>query len=736
MIGAALTAVGYEVALKDTATNQYQIGFTDSSGNMTSFTAVLAANSGTLESYETSFHQDLNGDGAIGPAGTAIQTDTNSFGTTVLTQVGNDFGLYNNSGSGPLFQYAGAPVTVGEFGSEWTVIGAALTAVGYEVALKDTATNQYQIGFTDSSGNMTSFTAVLAANSGTLESYETSFHQDLNGDGAIGPAGTAIQTDTNSFGTTVLTQVGNDFGLYNNSGSGPLFQYAGAPVTVGEFGSEWTVIGAALTAVGYEVALKDTATNQYQIGFTDSSGNMTSFTAVLAANSGTLESYETSFHQDLNGDGAIGPAGTAIQTDTNSFGTTVLTQVGNDFGLYNNSGSGPLFQYAGAPVTVGEFGSEWTVIGAALTAVGYEVALKDTATNQYQIGFTDSSGNMTSFTAVLAANSGTLKSYETSFHQDLNGDGAIGPAGTAIQTDTNSFGTTVLTQVGNDFGLYNNSGSGPLFQYAGAPVTVGEFGSEWTVIGAALTAVGYEVALKDTATNQYQIGFTDSSGNMTSFTAVLAANSGTLESYETSFHQDLNGDGTIGPVVTAGATIEITSAYNGAVTFAASSGTLQLDDSLGFSGTVTGLSGQDTLDLKDIAFATVHTPTYSGTSTGGTLTVTDGTHTATIALSGNYLTSSFVASNDGHGGVDIIDPPVAGASTGVSIVSSATEEGVSGTITFTGVDASHPLAPSVVVDDTHYAVNFSLTSIGAGSGTEINRLSIQSRQRPDQYSGR
>ena len=255
----------------------------------------------------------------------------------------------------------------------------------------------------------------------------------------ISPAATAIQTDTNSFGTTVLTQVGNDFGLYNNSGSGPLFQYAGAPVTVGEFGSEWTVIGAALTAVGYEVALKDTATNQYQIGFTDSSGNMTSFTAVLAANSGTLESYETSFHQDLNGDGAIGPAGTAIQTDTNSFGTTVLTQVGNDFGLYNNSGSGPLFQYAGAPVTVGEFGSEWTVIGAALTAVGYEVALKDTATNQYQIGFTDSSGNMTSFTAVLAANSGTLKSYETSFHQDLNGDGAIGPAGTAIQTDTNSF---------------------------------------------------------------------------------------------------------------------------------------------------------------------------------------------------------------------------------------------------------------------------------------------------------
>ena len=53
------------------------------------------------------------------------------------------------------------------------------------------------------------------------------------------------------------------------------------------------------------------------------------------------------------------------------------------------------------------------------------------------------------------------------------------------------------------------------------------------------------------------------------------------------------------------------------------------------------MSGQDTLDLADINFATIQTPTFSGASTGGMLTVTDGSHTANIALLGNYLASDF-----------------------------------------------------------------------------------------------
>ena len=111
----------------------------------------------------------------------------------------------------------------------------------------------------------------------------------------------------------------------------------------------------------------------------------------------------------------------------------------------------------------------------------------------------------------------------------------------------------------------------------------------------------------------------------------------------------------------AGATLELASAFSGNVTFAASTGTLQLDSSSSFAGTVAGLADQDRLDLRDINFASVHIPTYSGNTSGGTLTVTDGTHSANIALLGNYLASSFVTSSDGHGGTNIVDPVLSSA---------------------------------------------------------------------------
>ncbi len=37
--------------------------------------------------------------------------------------------------------------------------------------------------------------------------------------------------------------------------------------------------------------------------------------------------------------------------------------------------------------------------------------------------------------------------------------------------------------------------------------------------------------------------------------------------------------------------------------------------------------------------------------------MTDGTHTANIALLGNYMASTFVAASDGHGGTVVHDPP-------------------------------------------------------------------------------
>ena len=40
--------------------------------------------------------------------------------------------------------------------------------------------------------------------------------------------------------------------------------------------------------------------------------------------------------------------------------------------------------------------------------------------------------------------------------------------------------------------------------------------------------------------------------------------------------------------------------------------------------------------------------------------MSDGTHTANIALLGNYTLAEFTASSDGHGGTSIVDPPTSG----------------------------------------------------------------------------
>ena len=60
--------------------------------------------------------------------------------------------------------------------------------------------------------------------------------------------------------------------------------------------------------------------------------------------------------------------------------------------------------------------------------------------------------------------------------------------------------------------------------------------------------------------------------------------------------------------------------------------------------------GQDLIDLADVTFGARTTLAYAGNGTGGTLKVGDGIHSARIALLGGYMTSSFAAASDGHGG--------------------------------------------------------------------------------------
>ena len=102
----------------------------------------------------------------------------------------------------------------------------------------------------------------------------------------------------------------------------------------GQFGAAVVPIGAEATASGYEVAWKTMGTDQYSVWATDKNGNYTSnIVGTASGTSTTLESIETSFHQDLNGDGQIGVVlngSSGGQTLTATGATTTLIGGPND----------------------------------------------------------------------------------------------------------------------------------------------------------------------------------------------------------------------------------------------------------------------------------------------------------------------------------------------------------------------------------------------------------------------
>jgi hypothetical protein len=249
------------------------------------------------------------------------------FGSTSLTEVGSNFYLYDSSGVGPSLKYQGADYVAGQFG-QWTPIGAEQTTSGYEVAWKVAGADQFVVWSTDSNGNYTSnILNAVAGTDPTLESLETSFHQDLNGDGVIGPP-SASSTVVEGFGSTSLTEVGSNFYLYNSGGIGPSLKYQGADYVAGQFG-QWAPIGAEQTTSGYEVAWKVAGADQFAVWSTDSNGNyMSNLLNTVSGADPTLESLETSFHQDLNGDGQIGLVGVSPTVLDGHTGGQTLTASG------------------------------------------------------------------------------------------------------------------------------------------------------------------------------------------------------------------------------------------------------------------------------------------------------------------------------------------------------------------------------------------------------------------------
>ncbi|WP_245319772.1 Ig-like domain-containing protein, partial [Bradyrhizobium sp. LMTR 3] len=365
----------------------------------------------------------------ISGASPSPSTQIESAGATSFVQSGDKYYLNPVAGgTGPSLKLNGVAVVSGQFGA-WTPIGAEQAASGYQIAWKYKGADQYLVWATDSNGNFISNAIGVSSGSSTaLKSMETSFHQNLNGDDTIGVPTAVIET----FGSTSTVNIGDNYFLNPVAGgTGPSLKLNGAAVTAGQFGA-WTPIGTEQTSSGYQITWKYTGADQYLVWATDSNGNFISNAIGVSSGSGSaLKSIETSFHQDLNGDGTIGAPPAVIE----SYGSTTLVGAGANYFLAPVAGgTGPSLKLNGAAVTAGQFGA-WTPIGTEQTSSGYQVAWKYKDADQYLVWATDSNGNFTSNAIGVSSGSSTaLKSLETTFHQDLNGDGVIGAASVALTT--------------------------------------------------------------------------------------------------------------------------------------------------------------------------------------------------------------------------------------------------------------------------------------------------------------
>ncbi|MDH2344387.1 M10 family metallopeptidase C-terminal domain-containing protein [Bradyrhizobium sp. SSUT77] len=432
-IGAEAVAGGYDIAWKNSASGLYSFWSTDTNANFTSYlTTDLPGKSTIVESYETIFQQDFNGDGVIGVPTTTIET----IGLTSLVLFGTTYELNDTTtGTGPVLKSGGSAVEAGNYGA-WTPVGAEQVSGGYDIAWKNATSGLFSFWSTDTNGNYTSnLTSDLQGVSTTVETFETTFHQDFNGDGTIGIPTVTIETA----GSTSLVQVGSNYHLNSiSSGTGPVLKSGGNPISAGNYGA-WSPIAAEQVAGGgYDVAWKNSSNGHFSFWSTDSSGNFLSdLTPEVLGNSTTVQTLEATFQQDLNGDGTIG-------VTIESAGSTSLGQVGTTYYLNNiSTGTGPTLKSSGIAIVAGNYGA-WAPIAAEQVAGGgYDIAWKNSSSGLYSFWSTDSNGNFVSnLTSDLTGSNPAVKSYEAVFHQDLNGDGAVGaapPATAELATAGSSF---------------------------------------------------------------------------------------------------------------------------------------------------------------------------------------------------------------------------------------------------------------------------------------------------------
>jgi hypothetical protein len=254
----------------------------------------------------------------------------------------------------------------------------------------------------------------------------------------------------------------------------------------------------------------------------------------------------------------------------------------------------------------------------------------------------------------------------TNIDDIILGSGDVGDANLAW---VNAAGGVI--EAANSSGLTIEQGAGAFVNAGGIGGSVG-----YVKINGAVDNSGFlgtpdgDVAVTGAVTNTGTLMFAGVQGAVDNLGLVDNSeilgpllNSGTIESTGVVVEVEgaVTGDGA---AIIDGGGLDFGSSFDGNVKFTHTGGQLELAQSQAYTGQISGFSakGGSLFYLDDIAFIDAGEATYSGTTSSGVLTVTDGTHTAHITLIGDYTAATFTASADFNGGTEVIaSTPKAGS---------------------------------------------------------------------------
>ena len=89
------------------------------------------------------------------------------------------------------------------------------------------------------------------------------------------------------------------------------------------------------------------------------------------------------------------------------------------------------------------------------------------------------------------------------------------------------------------------------------------------------------------------------------------------------------------------------------ISFLSPTATLKVETLGAFGSTILGFAKGDTIDVAPVPFGLATMLNFAQTGSGGTLTVSDGTHSSAFSLTGSYNTAGFHMASDNHGGTAV-----------------------------------------------------------------------------------